>query len=535
MERKEIDNLIDRYFGLTVDAYREQNRYFANGGDKYAFDDSSRKFEIEITCNNIKEEINSYMSSLTEDQKRIENGHFIWKIARAWQEKTDNRKYGAHFERNYGIPLMRSLFLDYPSTDNDKICFLQYLITNRKTFFYDNCLFNTYLLGSNEEIARGKISEEWEDNIANKRYNIIYKKIMGGNQGNWLAKLLDFNISANTKAIDELYKKVSALSHTSLGFLTRAIIYNGFSKVVGNSEALSRDEVVKCCNLYFSMVDKSNNRSELNPDILKKLAYKTDESSGKRIFDKKMFAEIYSDFAKYVGKNSKVKDILFEHMTNVARAVFAQENYSMQECQDLLETLKIDSSRDSVRKKQLCIMQKNLWYNNRSRIEEHEVKLVKFFGEMSDVVLPNASDFIDTEEYNQKCIEAQDAHANGVRINLLKLNSSIDAASNPKVAIYNVAHAYNRAIIDGFAKDDSLDKEMINLFSNKIMKHDYQPEEVNILLQVFSDDNARTEGIRIAVEQNLTDGGNIMVPSENKKETSKETPAIPRRERSLEI
>ena len=78
MERKEIDNLIDRYFGLTVDAYREQNRYFANGGDKYAFDDSSRKFEIEITCNNIKEEINSYMSSLTEDQKRIENGHFIW-------------------------------------------------------------------------------------------------------------------------------------------------------------------------------------------------------------------------------------------------------------------------------------------------------------------------------------------------------------------------------------------------------------------------------------------------------------------------
>ena len=67
------------------------------------------------------------------------------------------------------------------------------------------------------------------------------------------------------------------------------------------------------------------------------------------------------------------------------------------------------------------------------------------------------------------------------------------------------------------------------------MKHDYQPEEVNILLQVFSDDNARTEGIRIAVEQNLTDGGNIMVPSENKKETSKETPAIPRRERSLEI
>lgn len=139
-----------------------------------------------------------------------------------------------------------------------------------------------------------------------------------------------------------------------------------------------------------------------------------------------------------------------------------------------------------------------------SKIDQARSKAVRFFQKIDDIRQPEASDYVDTDEYNMACIATKLTKDTYVRSMLDSISNCIDKSGDPKAKALLAAYGYNEAVARGLSKNNELDNGMVDLFVKVINKHNYDTKDVDKLLQQFSEEDDRTKGVKVAIKQKLS-------------------------------
>ena len=139
-----------------------------------------------------------------------------------------------------------------------------------------------------------------------------------------------------------------------------------------------------------------------------------------------------------------------------------------------------------------------------SEIDVARAKAVRFFQKIDDIRQPEASDYVDTDEYNMACIAAKLTKDTYVENMLDRISSCIDKSDDPKAKALLTAYGYNEAVARGLSKNNELDNGMVDLFVNVINKHNYSTKDVDKLLQQFDEEDYRTKRVKVAIKQKLS-------------------------------
>ena len=139
-----------------------------------------------------------------------------------------------------------------------------------------------------------------------------------------------------------------------------------------------------------------------------------------------------------------------------------------------------------------------------SKIDQARSKAVKFFQKIDDIRQPEASDYVDTDEYNMACIAMKLTRDAYVENMLDRISSCIDKSDDPKAKALLTAYGYNEAVARGLSKNNELDNGLVDLFVKVMNKHNYNTKDVDKLLQQFDEEDDRTKGVKVAIKQKLS-------------------------------